>query len=146
MHSQVFTLTGADTVYRIAIDNINEGVITLSPEGTILYSNHCFARMIGTDVSGVIGHSILGFASPENRETLASMLDQQSRGEVLLQAKDGTPIPTYIAPRRLQTEGLPISAVVSDLSQQKRSEEVIRTGQLVQSILEESPQAVLLRR
>ena len=41
---QVFTLQGADTVYRVAIENINEGAITLSPEGTILYSNHYFAK------------------------------------------------------------------------------------------------------
>ncbi len=142
---QVFTLQGADTVYRIAIENINEGAITLSPEGTILYSNHYFAGMIQTDLNKVIGASIFDFINPESHNLLAALLEKDGHGEVTLRAGDGTLVPTYLATKKMRLDDLiSVCAVVTDLTQQKRSEDIIREGQLIQSILEQSPNAVIV--
>jgi PAS domain S-box-containing protein len=129
---RIFTLEGADTVYRIAIENINEGAITMSPEGTILYSNHYFARMMRDHLNRVIGASIFDFVNPESRNLLAALLGQEnSRAEISLRSSDGTQVPAYIAINRLQLDDLnSICAVITDLTQQKQSEEVIRTGKL----------------
>jgi len=143
---QVFTLQGADTVYRTAVNNINEGVITVSPEGTILYANHYFAGMIGAGLSKVIGASIFDFVAPENRDLLAAFLARDSgRGELSLRCRDGTQVPVYAATRKLELDDLAAVCVVfTDLTQQKRNEEIIRTGQLVQSILAQSPNMVIV--
>lgn len=124
---QVFTLQGADSVYRIAIENINEGAITLSTDGAILYSNHYFARMMRTDLNKVIGASIFDFVSPETRESVAGLLGQESgRVEISLTASDGTPVPAYLATRRLQLDShVSVCAVVTDLTEQKRNQQVI---------------------
>jgi len=122
----VFTLQDADTVYRIAIESINEGVITLSPEGSILYSNGCFAQMVGADLNTVIGTSVFDFVTPDSRDPLAGMLAlDSSSGEITVRSKDGVLVPTYFATKRLQLDNLPICAVVTDLTQQKRSQEAI---------------------
>lgn len=122
---QVFTLEGADTVYRVAIENINEGAITLSPEGTILYSNHYFARMMRIDLNKVIGTSIFDFVGTENHDPFTALLAQDSgRVEISLRAADGTQVPAYVATKKLQLDSLTICAIVTDLTQQKKSEEV----------------------
>jgi len=69
---QVFTLQGADSFYRVAIENINEGAVTLSPEGVILYSNHYFARIMRTDLSKIIGASIFDLLA---RRTMSCSID-----------------------------------------------------------------------
>ena len=67
--ARAFTLQGADSFYRVAIENINEGAITLSPDGTILYSNGFFAGLIKTDLSRIIGLSVFDFVTPEDRQS-----------------------------------------------------------------------------
>jgi PAS domain S-box-containing protein len=142
---QVFTLQGADSVYRVAIENINEGAVTLSPEGVILYSNQYFARMMRADLSKIMGASIFDFLAPENHELLNRLLKQDSgRGEVPFRAADGVPVPTYVATRRLRLDNLSICCVITDLTEQKRNEEFIRTGNLIQSLLKQSPNAVMV--
>lgn len=123
---KVFTLQGADTVYRTAIENINEGAITLSPEGTILYSNKYFARMVRTDLNKIIGASLFDFISPESRDGITTMLaDHTDRVELWLRASDGNPVPAYVAMIKLELDVPTICAVVTDLTEQKKSEELM---------------------
>jgi PAS domain S-box-containing protein len=132
---QVFTLQGADIFYRIAIENINEGAITLSPEGTILYSNHYFAKMMRIDLNKVIGTSLFDFIATENHGTLAALLERDSgRAETSLRAADGTQVPVYVAIRKLQLDNLIICAVVSDLTDQKHNQETISTLKQAQQL------------
>src|SRR5579872_402290 len=42
---QVFSLKGAETSYRLLMEAMNEGALTLTPDGTILYCNARFAGM-----------------------------------------------------------------------------------------------------
>jgi PAS domain-containing protein len=41
----VYTLQGADESYRHLVESISEGIVTLSGDGTILYSNKQFSRV-----------------------------------------------------------------------------------------------------
>jgi PAS domain-containing protein len=55
---QVFTLTGADLPYRVMVETMNEGAITLAFDGTILYCNQRFADIVNGSLEKVIGSSI----------------------------------------------------------------------------------------
>ena len=126
---RVFTLQGADAIYRVAIENINEGAITLSPEGTILYSNRYFAEMLGVELNRVIGTSIYDFVDPEDRHQIGGILRQES-GRVEVTIRSGAiQVPTFIATRKLNMDNEAICAIVTDLTQQKRNEELIRSGE-----------------
>jgi len=37
---KVFSLTSAETPYRILLENMNEGAVTLNSGGNVLYCNH----------------------------------------------------------------------------------------------------------
>ena len=45
---QIFTLAGAEKPYRIMMETMNEGAVTMVPDGTILYCNQRFADMVKT--------------------------------------------------------------------------------------------------
>ncbi|MCK7513933.1 MAG: PAS domain-containing protein [Desulfobacterales bacterium] len=43
---RVFTLSGADHPYRIMVETMNEGAVTLAADGTILFCNQRFADIV----------------------------------------------------------------------------------------------------
>ena len=45
---QVYTLKGADDPYRVLIEEMNQGAVTLSADGSILYCNHRFSDLLKT--------------------------------------------------------------------------------------------------
>jgi PAS domain-containing protein len=54
---KIFTLQGAEHTYRMMVEAMNEGVITLAADGTILYCNRCFVDMLKMPLDKVIGKS-----------------------------------------------------------------------------------------
>src|SRR6476620_12581243 len=52
---QLYTLKSADHTYRIFIEKMKEGAVTLNQDEIILYSNSQFASMVDLPLSEVIG-------------------------------------------------------------------------------------------
>ena len=52
---KVFTLEGAEYPYRVLVESMNEGAISLSNEGVILYCNSAFAQMVGVPLDQTHG-------------------------------------------------------------------------------------------
>src|ERR1051325_5377787 len=52
---QLYTLKSADHTYRIFIEKMKEGAVTLNQDDVILYSNSQFASMVDLPLSEVIG-------------------------------------------------------------------------------------------
>src|ERR1700712_2576716 len=50
----VYTLENADRPYRVLIEQMQEGAVTLSDNGTILYCNERFATLVGKTNDSVI--------------------------------------------------------------------------------------------
>jgi PAS domain S-box-containing protein len=67
----VYTLKTADTPYRLLVEQMREGALTVSGEGTIIYANAAFARMVeipaerlrGADLMEMIADATGGQAS-----------------------------------------------------------------------------------
>ncbi len=123
---RVFTLEGADSFYRNVVEHVNEGALALSEDGIILYANHRFADMLGTDLQRIAGQSILDLVEAEQRDSLAGMLRRANgRIEVLLRSAKGW-VPSYVATAAVQLDAPAVCAVVTDLTEQKRVEEQLR--------------------
>ena len=60
---RVFTLSGADHPYRVMVETMNEGAVTLASDGTILYCNQRFADIVKVSLEKVIGSSIYQYIS-----------------------------------------------------------------------------------
>ena len=139
--AQVFTLEGAEHAYRVLIESMNEGALTLTADKMILYANQCFARMVKCPLEQVIGGSFRRFLSAEDRATLRPLMKladkSGSKIQVLLKAGDGSQMPAHISIRPLAKHGSKSGAmgmVVTDMTESRRTEELLRalTNRVVQ--------------
>jgi PAS domain S-box-containing protein len=130
---QVFTLEGAEHDYRVLIESMNEGALTLTADKMILYANQCFARMVKCPLEQVMGSSFRRFLSAEDRATLRPLMKRADKSgskiQVLLNAGDGSQMPVQISIRPLAKNGFKsasIGLVVTDMTAARRSEEMLR--------------------
>ena len=52
----IYTLENADRPYRTLVEQMQEGALTLSCEGLILYCNQSFASLVGRPIGHLIGN------------------------------------------------------------------------------------------
>ena len=130
---QVFTLQGAEHVYRVLIESMSEGALTLTADKTILYANQCFARMVKCPLEQVMGSSFRRFLSAEGRTMLRSLLKRADRFgskiQVLLNAGDGSHTPAQISIRPLTKSGFngaTIGMVLADMTEARQTEKKLR--------------------
>jgi PAS domain S-box-containing protein len=72
----IYTLEGPDEPFRTFVEGMQEGAITLSRDGTLLYANTFFAELVGCVPSEVIGRPFLDFVAPDYRYTCRSLIEQ----------------------------------------------------------------------
>src|SRR6201994_5052548 len=72
---QVYTLENADRPYRVLVEQMQEGAVTLSENGTILYCNKRFAALVGSPHDSIIGLPLITFFSAEEGKVLSRMID-----------------------------------------------------------------------
>lgn len=130
---QVFTLQGAEESYRELIESMNEGALTITPGKMILFANACFARMVNCPLEQVIGGSLHRFLATGDRVRLRPLLQQSRRTngkiQLLLQAAGAAPLPVQISICPLTRNGTAVTTigmVVTDLSESRRSEEMLQ--------------------
>ncbi len=132
--SQVFTLDGAEHAYRVLIESMNEGALMLTADKTILYANRCFARMVKCPLEQIIGSSLRRFLATEDRATLRLILKQAATAgakiQMNLQVGGGAQMPGRLSIRPLARNGCKSATfgiVVTDMTEARRSEELLRT-------------------
>jgi PAS domain S-box-containing protein len=94
---RVYTLQTADRPYRVLIEEIQEGAVTLNEDGIILYCNRALAGILRTPLERLIGVRLADFASQEGQTILARLLARGGRGDVALRAADGTAVPVHLS-------------------------------------------------
>lgn len=131
---QVFTLEGADHAYRVLIESMNEGALTLTTDKTILYANQCFARMVKCPLEQVTGSSFHRFLTAADCGALRLLVKRSAKAgskiQVQLHACDGSQLPVQISLRPMARKGAnraTIGMVVTDMTEARRAEELLRT-------------------
>lgn len=140
----VYTLTGAERVYRLLVEAMNEGALVLAPDGSIIYSNHRFAAMLGLPLEHVIGSSVYQHIADQDvgavRELLTDAIWTPGRSEISFRKDDATQVPAHISLSSLdvENEAESISAVVTDLTEHKALEcELERYRQHLEDLVEQ---------
>jgi PAS domain-containing protein len=72
-NEQVFTLQGADHPYRVMIETMQEDALTLIADGTILFSNESFARLVRAPLEKVVGANVRQFITSADQERFAAL-------------------------------------------------------------------------
>ena len=126
---QVFTLQGADQPYRVFIECMNEGAVTMSPDGTILHCNSRFADMLGKPLESIMGTSFFGLLAGNEGRKLQGMVQscdmEGCKGEFFLGA-DHTSVPVQLSARPLNREMDTFCVVVTDLTELAGAKEALR--------------------
>jgi len=148
---RIFTLKGAVHPYRVLIEDMNQGALTLTLDGAILYANQRFAEMLKTPLEQVIGSTIHAWVAPDSQPALQAILRREDpqtrrRGEVALLAGDGSRVPSFFSANVLQMEEMPglFCLVATDLTEQKRTEGIGAAEKSARPGLEESEQTRLV--
>ena len=132
-NGQVFTLEGAEHAYRLLIESMNEGALTLTTDKMILYANRCFAKMVRCPLEQVIGASFREFLADEDRAPLRALLKSAGKSgakvHLDLHVGSGSRIPVLISVRPLAKRGsetVTVGMVVTDMTEARRTEELLR--------------------
>jgi len=117
---KVYTLENADKPYRILIEKMQEGALTLSENGLVLYCNQALALILNKPVQQIIGSSFLQFVPESETSTFHKLLAETGKCELLLKAGDDKTVPTHLSFSELpDEEGRIICGVITDLSVHK---------------------------
>lgn len=146
---QIFTLKGADHTYRVLIEAMDEAASVLADDGTLLYANRCFAKMLKTPLEKLIGHSILPFIGPKDQATFEALIREgrkgTRKGEIALKTGEGNLLPAYVTVNTIELDQVcRIGLVITDLTEQKRNEEIVAAEKLARSILEQAAEAIVV--
>lgn len=120
---QLFTLKTADHLYRIFIEKMAEGAVTLSREGLILYCNSQMAALVEQPLSKLIGAPFQTLISGKDRADYEALFqkswNEDGKMEASLQGS-GKEIPVLLSLSRMDLEDVPtLSVIVTDLTKQK---------------------------
>src|SRR5690349_23634151 len=98
---EVVTLSNADFPYRMMVESMNEGAVTLIPDGTIFYCNARFAEMVHIDAEKLIGVRFQDLILLEEQKTFEGLFSKAgrngSRGEFSLKTSKGNWIPVQLS-------------------------------------------------
>ena len=129
--TQIFSLSGAESVYRLIVETMQEATLTVAPEGLILSCNPQFASLLQSPAGQILGKPLQMFVNPDQHPRIDALLEQirdvPVRERVVFRAADGTPVPAYVdAKRLLQPEGTIICLVVSNLTELESATDIAR--------------------
>lgn len=129
---QLYSLKTADQTYRVFVEQMNEGALTLNSEGIILYCNSSFARMLELSSSRITGQPFEHFVAADFQEDFRRIFKlgwtEDAKAELSICFEERK-FPCQLSVSVLQMdEGESLSVIVTDLTFQKETEERLKAG------------------
>lgn len=137
---QVYSISSAETPYRTFIEEMNEGAVTLSREGIIIYCNQRFADFVREPIERVIGSYFKRFIVPYDKSKFDKLLAQQNdnKNNVLIISLVNSlylKLSIQILPAYLQGDYCIL--VATDISEMKKEEKkLLELSQLLEKKLD----------
>ena len=132
----VYTENSADKPYRILIEKMHEGAVTLTEDGIILYCNSYFAKLVNLPMQKIVGINFEIFINASLRVHFVSLLKSRAiafKEELYLHAADSRKIPVLMTINSFLLENISIVSIIfTDLTLQKENQKKLesRTTQL----------------
>ena len=128
---RIYTLKSADQTYRVFIEKMIEGAVTINKEGVILYSNSQFANMLKLPLAKIIGSPFKSYIAAQHEMEFGRLIEkgwqEECKGEVNLLTRSEQTIPVLVSLTTLELdEGTALSLILTDLTTQKRIEKELR--------------------
>ena len=97
---RVLLLAGAYQRYRQLVEHMQQGAVTCSPQGDILYANQRFAAMLEVPLSSLYAAPLDSYVAVPDRARLSAFLMLSARGsriDVTLHRRDGHIVPVQFS-------------------------------------------------
>jgi PAS domain S-box-containing protein len=126
---KIFSLTSAETPYRILLEEMNEGAMTLNSECNVLYCNQKFADLLSRPISQIIGancNDVISVGEKEKFRELVKETHQNQTTGLFSFITETNASPRYLQfSFRLLPAGIPgeISIIASDVTSMKQYQE-----------------------
>jgi PAS domain S-box-containing protein len=121
--AQIYTLKDADRPYRVLIEEMRQGALTVDSSGIILFANRRVSELLRTSQEKLLGTALRDFVPDEARPLYDSLLRAglagNSEGEISLRSEGGG-IPVHVAVNALPIDTGIAGVLVTDLTAQKR--------------------------
>lgn len=127
---RIYTLSGAEHVYRTVVETMFEAALTVGPDGTIRFCNQRFCDLLQTPMHTTVGQKLGGFVDPQPEPLQQLLRDAQSQPvqrRLVFRASDGTPRPLLLSASLLPVDGeANVCLVASDLRELEASANSIK--------------------
>ena len=148
---QVFSLTGAETVYRLTVETMMEAALNVTPEGCILFCNARFSEFVQAPMERVIGRDLAEFVRSPDRETFRAVLQEcrqrPVKQRVVFSVADGGLKATHLTGHALHhLKGLSLCLVATDLTDLENSAQQIDFLQDQQAIIQANQRELIEAR
>src|ERR1700722_1821953 len=149
---RVYTLETADESYRFLVEEMQEGALTLTKTGDILYCNARLAELVEIEPARIIGGSLQRLIVESEWTAVLGMIGSESIGEVSVQTTSGRRVPAHVSFSALRGGNLSgediYCCIVTDLTEQRRTADQLHAAHaaLVQQVAERERTERLLRQ
>jgi len=121
---RIYTLESADKPYRVLIEQMQEGAVTLRHDGTVIYCNRRLAGMLEMPHERIVGQTLQSFLLPSDVFSFSRLLRDAkcagARSELTLRTGTGGELPVYVSLSVLQdVDSTLLCGVLTDLTEQK---------------------------
>jgi PAS domain S-box-containing protein len=132
---EVFILEGANQPYRLFVEQMNDGAVTLSNDAIVLYANKYFADLMKTPLEQIIGAPFEDFLTDKDLFQRVIKKTEPGNLEAELLASNGTRLPVYISYSPLRNGNNSwICLVIMDASEQKQQQTLLQESQRLAAI------------
>lgn len=146
---QIVTLKGSEEPYRVLVERMTEGALTVAQDGTVLFCNRRLAELTGHSVDTTTGRPIADFLAEPFADVLRHWLDYPPEKavchEVMLRRIDGSIFPALLWIGAIVIDQIPALLITAtDLTSQKQSEQIAAAERFSRSILEQASDAIIV--
>jgi len=141
-HLRPYKLEGDGHTCRVLIESVNEGVLTMTREGVILYANQSFARMVKRPLKRVVNCSFYCFLSAADQGAMRLLLNQSAKTasniKALLHLGDDLQLPVKISvrtPAKDASKSAILCLVVADMTEAHRVLDMQHNVELLRNLV-----------
>jgi PAS domain S-box-containing protein len=126
--NQVYSLAGAEQPYRVFVEQMQEGAVTVSTDSVILFCNRRLAEMLKAPMERVIGAALSSYFHGDAWRHISKVFSAGVgvvKYESVLTCADGGSLPVHLTANRLPMDGQDVMClVISDLTSQKHESQL----------------------
>ncbi len=145
--ARIFSLTSAETPYRIMVEEMHEGAATLMADTTIIHCNSRFAKMVAHTTEQIIGARFSQLIGENEKSAFTRLfnsgLAEKSSGEIIFLSPENEVRYFHLSFSPLPPEVTgDVCVIVSDFTERKQAEETLHAHVFLNSVIDNSPNAL----